>query len=363
MTILRLSVCAAIGLLANAIALGDNDDPSPGPLDEYAIGADLSFLDQAEANGPTFRVDGRPTPGLELFRDHGYNWIRLRLFNDPGRLPNDLPYTIGLAKRAKKLGYKFLLDFHYSDTWADPGKQFLPKVWKGKSHVELVKAVRDYSRETIAAFRRAGVMPEMVQPGNEIIGGMLWPDGKVPDRWDQLADLLKAAVEGIQAGAGDAPRPLIMIHIDRGGDRDSTKWFFDNLIERDVPFDVIGQSFYPWWHGSMADLEANLAFMANTYHKPILIVEAAYCWRPTEYRDDPSKAPFPESPEGQLAFWQALDSAVRATPNGLGRGIFWWEPAVPPGPLRSRGMFSDDGEALPILNAFPPEPAAVTGRP
>ena len=351
----RIGFAGLAACFLAAPALGD-DDPAPGPLAEYAIGADLSFLAAAEADGFQFRVDGRPTPGLELFRDRGFNWIRLRLFHTPGRLPNDLAYTIDLARRAKKLGYKFLLDYHYSDTWADPGKQFPPKAWEGKTHEELVDAVRDYSRDTVAAFREAGAMPEMIQPGNEVIGGMLWPDGKLPGRWDAFADLLNAAIEGIEAGTGDAPRPLIMIHIDRGGDREATKWFFDNLIARDVPFDVIGQSFYPWWHGSMADLEANLAFMSETYKKDIVLVEAAYCWRPTEYGDDPSKAPFPETPEGQRAFWEALDAAVRATPDGRGRGIFWWEPAVPRGPLRSRGMFVDDGEALPILDVFRPEP-------
>ena len=117
-------------------------------------------------------------PGLKIFSDHGYNWIRLRLFHTPTELPNTLDYTISLAKSAKNAGMKFLLDYHYSDTWADPGKQFIPKAWNGMTHKQLVKAVFDYSKETIIAFRKAGVMPDMVQIGNEVINGMLWPDGK-----------------------------------------------------------------------------------------------------------------------------------------------------------------------------------------
>ena len=135
---------------------------------------------------PSFKEDGQAKPGLQIFKDHGYNWIRLRLFHSPKELPNDLPYTMALAKQARGLGFKFLLNYHYSDTWADPGKQFIPAAWKGKSHEELVRAVFEYTRDTIAAFREAGVLPDMVQVGNEVINGMLWPDGKLPDHWDQL---------------------------------------------------------------------------------------------------------------------------------------------------------------------------------
>src|SRR5512135_1571199 len=122
---------------------------------DYMIGADLSFLRQAEQQGTVFKENGQAKPGLQIFKDHGYNWVRLRLFHTPTRLPNNLDYTIAMAKDAKKLGFKFLLNFHYSDTWADPGKQFIPKAWEGKSHEELVQAVFDYSRDTVAAFRDA----------------------------------------------------------------------------------------------------------------------------------------------------------------------------------------------------------------
>src|ERR1035438_4975355 len=114
---------------------------------EYAVGADLSFLKQAEDHGKAFKDMGVVKPGLEIFKDHGYNWIRLRLFHTPSDLPNNLEYTIALARDHKGLGYHFLLDYHYSDTWADPGKQFLPKAWEGMSHAQLVKAVFEYRSE------------------------------------------------------------------------------------------------------------------------------------------------------------------------------------------------------------------------
>ena len=143
--------------------------------DDFAFGADLSFLKQAEDNGMAFKDGTNALPGLEIFRNHGYNWIRLRLFVEPvgNHLPNDLAYTLAEAKEAKRLGYKFLLDFHYASTWVDPGKQPTPEAWKDLSHPERVKKIFEYSRASIAAFRDEGVMPDMVQIGNEITHGML----------------------------------------------------------------------------------------------------------------------------------------------------------------------------------------------
>ena len=323
----------------------------PGPMyaDNYAIGADLSFLKQAEEGDAVFKDNNQAKPGLQIFRDHGYNWIRLRLFHTPTRLPNDLDYTIALAKEAKKLGFKFLLNYHYSDTWADPGKQYIPKAWEGKSHAELVQAVFEYTRDTIIAFREAGVLPDMVQPGNEIIHGMLWPDGKLPDNWDNFAELMKAGINGVDAGRGNAQRPRIMVHIDRGGDKIRTKAFFNKWRSYGVDYDIIGQSYYPWWHGSLLDLRENLIFMANEYQKDIILVEVAYNWRPAEYKDKP--APFPETPEGQRQFLDEVHRLVLSTPHNRGKGVFWWEPAVSGG-LRRRGMFDDDGNALPVITVF-----------
>jgi len=188
-----------------------------------------------------------------------------------------------------------------------------------------------------------------VQIGNEIIGGMMWPDGKLPEHWDNFADLLKAGIRGVDAGLGDGKRPRIMIHIDRGGDKEGTKYFFDKLNSYGVKYDVIGQSYYPWWHGSLLDLRENMIFMAEKYKKDIILVEAAYCWRPTEYKN--KLAPFPESPDGQKEFLDEVNRIVMSTPNNRGIGIFWWEPAVEGG-LRSRGFFDDDGNALPIITVF-----------
>jgi len=180
--------------------------PDPARALGYAVGADLSFLAQAEARGVRFKDAGVEKPGLQLFRDHGYNWIRLRLFhtvaNSPWPLPNDLAYTLALARQAKAMGYKFLLDYHYSDTWADGDKQFIPKAWEQLSTPALIAAVESYTRETIAALREGGALPDMVQIGNEIAPGMMFPAGKLPGQWDTLAELLKAGIRGVDAGRG-----------------------------------------------------------------------------------------------------------------------------------------------------------------
>jgi arabinogalactan endo-1,4-beta-galactosidase len=317
---------------------------------KYAIGADLSFLKQAEDNGFIFKENGQPKPGLQIFKDHGYNWIRLRLFHTPTTLPNNLEYTISLAKQAKKLGFKFLLDYHYSDSWADPGHQPTPKAWEGKSHNDLVQAVFEYTKTTMIAFRDSGVLPDMVQVGNEITAGMLWPDGKLPENWNNFAELVKAGIDGVYAGSGNNPHPKIMIHTDQGGNKSKTKYFYDKLNSYKIDFDIIGLSYYPWWHGSLLDLRENLNFIANEYKKDIILVEVAYNWRPAEYKT--KSGPFEESPEGQKEFLEEVNRIVMNTPDSRGIGIFWWEPAVSHVPIMSRSFFNDEGNVLPVINVF-----------
>lgn len=184
-----------------------------GRAAEYAIGADVSFLMRAEERGTVFKDQGEAKPGLQILQDHGYHWIRLRLFHSPARLPNDLEYTLAFAREAKERGFKFLLNFHYSDTWADPGRQTPPKAWQNKSFQELVEAVFEYTRETIQTLREEGAMPDMVQVGNEITPGMLWPHGKLPEQWDQFAELVQAGIRGVKEASTGTDPPRIMIHI------------------------------------------------------------------------------------------------------------------------------------------------------
>jgi arabinogalactan endo-1,4-beta-galactosidase len=275
---------------------------------------------------------------------------------DPVSLPNTLTYTIASAKDAKAHGFKLLLDLHYSDDWADPQHQTMPRAWQKMSHTELQQAVFAYTSATIKAMRKNHAMPDMVQVGNEVTSGMMWPDGRLPEQWQNFADLLLAGIHGVDKGRGWGKRPAIMIHIDRGGDQAETKWFLDHLAQYHVPYDVLGQSYYPWWQGSLNDLRGNLAFVWNTYHKDVVVVETAYDWRTGENFKGKAE-PYPQTPEGQRDFLAALDRVVREAPGGKMRGIFWWEPMAG-GAIARRALFDDQHNALPAIHVFDTAPRA-----
>lgn len=344
-TILAIALC-----LGFSEAFAQEADSTAFHLN-YAVGADMSFLKMAEDNGTEFKDEGVVKPGLDIFRDHGYDWIRLRLFHTPEELPNDLEYTIALAQEAQERGMKFLLDYHYSDSWADPGKQPLPAAWEGLGYETLQDSVYEYTKKTIEAFREAGVMPEMVQIGNEIRNGMMWPTGKLPDNWDAFAGLLKAGIDGVDAGRGQEIRPLIMVHYDNGADAKGNREFYDKIESYGIPFDIIGLSYYPWWHGNLLELRENLLSLMQHYDQNIILVETAYNWRPSEYTKEGDLAPWPETPEGQKDFLESVHETLININSTRIKGIFWWEPAVTGG-LRSRGYFDDEGNTLPVINVF-----------
>lgn len=353
---MRRTNLPALALCGLAIGAGGAAGQTPDTVPDvstvditYAVGADLSFLKSAEDRGVEFRdVDGTVRPGLDIFRDHGYNWIRLRVFHTPSRLPNDLEYTIALAREARERGFRFLLDFHYSDTWADPGHQITPAAWDTTDIDVLVDSVYEYTRRSIEAFREAGVMPDMVQIGNEVRNGMMWPLGRLPERWDNFARLFKAGLDGIDAGRGRAARPLIMLQYDNGADTEGNKAYFDTFHGYDIPYDVIGLSYYPWWHGSLIELRDNILSLLENYpDKDVIVVEVGY--RPHEYEDG-ELAPYPEDiPEGpRKAFLEAVNQTLLGISSRRVKGIFWWEPASGCG----RDYFDEDCRALPVMTVF-----------
>jgi beta-galactosidase len=241
------------------------------------LGADISFLPQLEARGMKFSDNGVQKDVFEILKDHGFNYIRLRLFvdpaNDSGYAPGkgfcDLPHTLEMAKRIKNAGMKFLLDFHYSDTWADPGKQFKPEAWKRLDFNDLAKKVFDYTTHVLQTLKDQGTLPDMVQCGNEINHGILWPTGNV-QHLDSLAILLNA---GMAAVKKVDPSIITLLHIALGGQNAESEFFLDNMIKRGVSFDVIGESYYPKWHGTLDDLKNNLTLLHQKYHKPVIVAE------------------------------------------------------------------------------------------
>ncbi|MBT4408501.1 MAG: hypothetical protein HOC82_01560, partial [Bacteroidetes bacterium] len=244
------------------------------------LGADISFLPQLEAQGMTFSDNGKPGDPLAIMKAHGFNWIRLRIFNNPenekGYAPGegwcDLGNTLKMAKRIKAQGMKFLLDFHYSDFWADPGKQYKPKSWEGLEYPALREALKQYTQRVVAALDEQGTLPDMVQIGNEINHGMVWPDGHV---WhmDQLAGLIQAGIDGVYAVDSTVQ---IMLHMALGGQHDETVMWFDQMLAREIQFDILGLSFYPRWHGELADLKHNISKLITRYPYPINIVEYSH---------------------------------------------------------------------------------------
>ena len=328
----------------------------------FLTGGDVSFLAREEQLGALYKDNGQPQDALQIFKAHGCNTMRLRLWVHPdgqGMNISDLPYTLALGKRIKKAGLRLLLDLHYSDTWADPAHQAKPAAWKDLTFDQLTRQVETYSRDVITTFRKNGAMPDIVAVGNETPNGMLWPDGKVeePGGWVKYGALIKAGLRGIREGSSPLPPPLTMIHINNGADAGLVQWFFDNLGARKqgIDFDLIGLSFYPDGKGPMiAQLTQSLARTAAKYHKPIVIAETGY---PAGGEAHPADWEFPVTPEGQRLFVSALVAAVKATPGGLGRGVLYWEPewVSVPGLGQYYGqkpLFDNKFNARPALGAL-----------
>jgi arabinogalactan endo-1,4-beta-galactosidase len=251
----------------------------------------------------------------------------------------------------KAAGASLLLDLHYSDTWADPGHQVTPGAWTGLDLEGLEHQIESYTVEVLGAFRQAGALPDMIQVGNEVDAGMLWPLGQLRydadslASWDRFTRLLKAGIRGVRAALGPADSVRIMVHYSQGGNPDRTRWFLDHLDAAGVAYDLIGLSYYPWWHGPLAGLRANLVATAERYGRDIMVVEAGYPWRAGGWEgmgSTPSAMAWPVSPEGQAQFLRDVIAAVGAAPSGRGAGVLWWYPEA----IEVPGLFVWGGGSL-----------------
>jgi arabinogalactan endo-1,4-beta-galactosidase len=360
--------------------------PRRGP---FLLGADISALPHIEKRGNVFHDKGKADDAIAIFMRHGWNCFRLRIFVNPdGReegVVNSLEYTRALAKRIKSAGAALLLDFHYSDTWADPQHQIKPVAWKNLSFSALAEQVEKYTFDVITDLKQHDVLPDIVQVGNEVIGGVLWPDAQiaVPEstvkvyeadvkkivppqpyddemQWSRLVGILKAGARGVRLATTPSDQVRIMIHIDCGGDWPVTKWFFDHLEEARVDYDMIGQSYYPNWHGTLNDVRDNLRQTAHRYKKEIVIVETSYPWKNADLWSKRKNMVWPVSPAGQKKFMGDLIETVRQTPGGYGVGVVYWHPeSVPSKDPNScvwnggaMALFDDQGNALAAVDAM-----------
>ena len=348
----------------------DDIELVPGRAALSVLGADISSLPKSEDMGGKYRYyAGHEGDAVQIMKDSGLNYARLRVWVDSPDGYHGKDELLAMATRLKALDIKLLVDFHYSDSWADPGKQYKPADWEELSFEELVSALYDHTYDICSSLVAQGTPPDMVQIGNEISAGMLWPDGDY-NHFDNLAALLKS---GVQAVKDASPDTRIMLHIPEGGDNELAKWWFGNITRREVPFDVIGISYYPFWHGTLAELQYNLDDISARYDKDVIVVETAYPF--TSLEDDGlanivSKRMvlpgYPFTAAGQLAMFRDIMAVVRAVPDGRGLGVFWWDAtwtAVPgngwePGNPDSengwenQALFDFSGRALPALDEF-----------
>ena len=314
--------------------------------DDFIRGVDVSTLDMLEDLGATYYSSGSQGDALKILSNNGANYVRLKLWVDPydedgnpyGGGNNDYATTLALAKRAQNLGMGILIDFHLSDFWADPANQIKPKAWEDLSYSELKSTLYNYMKDTLNDFANDGVIPDMVQVGNEISAGILHDDGKVgdddTDDFSQLADLLETAISGVRDSS--ASNTKIILHLDQGGQNSLYTWYFGNLLSEspDLDFDIFGLSYYPMWHGTMDGLQYNLNYLSTTYDKDVCVVETAYAWT-TEDGDgegnvfisgDEYIAGYEATADGQFAFINYLEDIILNVPENHGIGFFYWEP-------------------------------------
>ncbi len=334
-------------------------------------GADVSSLAKSEDLGGTYRrADGRTDDAVRILAGAGVNWGRLKVWVDPADGYHTTPHVLRTARRLHERGMKLLVDFHYSDTWADPGKQYKPAAWENLHGAALEEAVREHTADVLGALRAQGTPASMVQIGNEINGGMLWPDGSIDD-WPRLAALLTAGAEAARAAS---PGVRVALHLAEGGRNEATRWWFDHAVAHGVPFDVIALSFYGYWNGTLADLQANLNDVSARYRKDVVVAETAYPFRldSKDFLENIVDLPselvpgYPATPEGQAAWVRDITAVVAAVPRGRGLGLFYWEPtwtAVPGNgwdpadPASGNGwenqaLFDYDNRALPALEVL-----------
>ena len=312
----------------------------------FAKGADISWLPQMEASGYTFRNDkGEQEDCFKILKDHGINAIRLRTWVNPSYDPHSghcsTAETINMARRAKEWGMRVMINFHYSDSWADPGKQHKPEAWEEMPFDELKETLYRYTYAVMSDLKDIGVTPEWVQVGNEIPSGMLHPEGHT-DNWPQLVQLINRGYDAVKEVS---PSSKVILHVDQGNNNDRFRWWFDNAEKHGAKYDIIGMSFYPYWlEGKpdyseiIDDLGFNLRDMATRYNKEVMVVEAG--------GED-------NKPQNTYEMLRAVIRKVKEVPDEKGLGVFYWEPQGARSWSRyALSAWGSDGRPTKAMDAF-----------
>ncbi len=330
----------------------------------FINGVDISMLYQIEENNGIYFENGIAIDPIDIFKQHGVNTIRLKIWHTPDPEFNSLQNVLQMAQRIDSIGLDIMLNFHYSDTWADPSHQTKPSAWESIDFETLADSIYDYTNHVITRLKMQGTLPKFVQIGNETDCGLLWPDGYICDesntaeQWLNLGILYNNAISGIQDAIDEMDTVWTLGHLSHGG-----LWYFSNLFNEGVSLDIIGQSYYPWWHGSLDELSTNLTQLSNEFQKPIVIVETAYPFT-LSWNDNTNNIigmesqlldGFPASEIGQLNFLQAVKD--RVTNNEFGTGICYWSPEwisteTFGSPWENLALFDFNSEVLDGITVF-----------
>ena len=344
------------------------------PQGQRFVGGDLSLLPTYEEHGARYYDrQGQPVADLLAFlQEQGWNAVRLRLFVDPSQasatdrgqgVRQSLDYVVPLARRIKEAGMLLMLDFHYSDSWADPSKQWTPASWQGFADEQLASKVYDYTRECLHRLNAEGASPDFIQTGNEISYGMLWgPEGTTLNRcyqgstdgWQRFGLLLRQAVRACRE---ECPRASIVIHTERAQQPSVLKHFYQQMEQFGVDYDIIGLSYYPYYHGTLTTLSTTLAMLERDFAgRQVMIVETGCAYH---YRVGDDDTGYPLTYEGQRQFTADLVGTLRR--HKAVSGLFWWFPEANEYGLDwntqrvtdgwyNAGLFDNEtGRALPAL--------------
>ena len=338
---------------------------------QFIKGVDISMLRQVEENGGLFYDDGNQVDAMELFKSKGFNTARVKVWHTPSLNYNSANEVLETALRATSAGLDVLLNFHYSDTWADPSNQNKPSAWDDLNFETLCDSVRQYSHGLVTRLKNQNTLPKYVQIGNETDCGILWPDGYVCGesnseiQWEKLRTLFANAIEGINSALDIEDTLKIISHVSSGGN-----WFFNNLMLEGIDFDILGISYYPMWHGTLADLEQNINNLSNQFQKPVLVLETAYPFT-LQWNDNTHNVlgletqllpGYEASEEGQVLFLNDLVSLVNE--NIFGLGLCYWAPDWIStdqfgSPWENQTLFDFEGESLEALSVFDNETVSV----
>jgi len=314
--VLFATACGSSSSAASTSGTGGSTSTTSGSTTGFAIGADVGWLTQLQSLGYTYTDGTTSQSALQLLKNAGVNTIRIRTFVNPaitagvlGVGDNDQAGSIALAKLANSMGFQILIDFHYSDTWADPGHQAVPAAWASESYAQLETSVYNYTFNFMTALAAAGVYPQWVQVGNEIDPGMMLPIGSTAN-FSQLAGLINNGYKAVKAVSSSTQ---VIVHLSTISDLSRFETFFDALVANGGSFDVIGGSYYDG-PGNIATVSANLNTLAARYGKPVMICEIGHAYSDVS---------------GSATDIQTAIQAVKAVPNSRGLGVIYWEPEAP----------------------------------